>query len=60
MDGNNGVASAIPRENRLIVRNLCVDFGGFVAVDNVDLTVEPGEIRVIIGPNGAGKLRCWI
>ncbi len=43
------------RKNQLIVRGLCVNFNGFIAVDNVDLTVEPGETRVIIGPNGAGK-----
>jgi branched-chain amino acid transport system ATP-binding protein len=30
-------------------------FGKLVAVNNVSLVVEPGELRAIIGPNGAGK-----
>jgi branched-chain amino acid transport system ATP-binding protein len=34
---------------------LTKQFGGLVAVDTVDFSVEPREIRAIIGPNGAGK-----
>lgn len=30
-------------------------FGGLTAVDHVDFTLNPGEIRALIGPNGAGK-----
>ena len=36
-------------------RGLVRRFGALIAVDNVDMTVEPGEIRAVIGPNGAGK-----
>lgn len=55
MDMKNTRNDIQDRKNQLIVRGLCVSFGGFVAVDHVDLNVEPGETRVIIGPNGAGK-----
>ncbi|MFC1950122.1 ABC transporter ATP-binding protein [Chloroflexota bacterium] len=30
-------------------------FGELVAVDNMDLTIEEGELRGLIGPNGSGK-----
>lgn len=30
-------------------------YGGFYALDKVDIAVEQGEIRGLIGPNGAGK-----
>jgi branched-chain amino acid transport system ATP-binding protein len=39
----------------LEIRNLSKSFGGLEVTRNVDLTVEPGERRLIIGPNGAGK-----
>ena len=39
----------------LETKSITKKFGGFTAVDNVSLTVDPGEIRFIIGPNGAGK-----
>lgn len=32
-----------------------VSFDGFRALNNLSITVEPGEMRAIIGPNGAGK-----
>jgi len=30
-------------------------FGGLLAVRDIDLEIEPGEIRGLIGPNGSGK-----
>lgn len=39
----------------LEVRNLRRTFSGFVATDDVSLTVEKRQITAVIGPNGAGK-----
>ncbi len=39
----------------LTVTGLTKRFGGVVAVDHVDLRVEPGSLTGVIGPNGAGK-----
>jgi branched-chain amino acid transport system ATP-binding protein len=34
-------------------------FGGFVAVNGVDLKIRRGHIHALIGPNGAGKTTCF-
>ena len=39
----------------LTVENLRMQFGGLVAVDNVNFTLDEKQISAIIGPNGAGK-----
>jgi urea transport system ATP-binding protein len=39
----------------LYLDGVTVSFDGFKALNNLSLTVTPGEMRAIIGPNGAGK-----
>jgi len=45
----------LPMEPLLVTKALTRRFGGLKAVDGVDFTLMPGEIRAVIGPNGAGK-----
>ena len=39
----------------LEAKDVTKEFGGLVAVKDVDLVIEEGQIRGLIGPNGAGK-----
>jgi branched-chain amino acid transport system ATP-binding protein len=39
----------------LAIENVSRRFGSLVALSNVSMTVETGELRAVIGPNGAGK-----
>jgi branched-chain amino acid transport system ATP-binding protein len=41
--------------NVLDVRDVTKRFGGLVAVNRLDIAVQPGQIVSVIGPNGAGK-----
>lgn len=60
---NMAVRSESPRDAEpaeqhpvlLAARGLRKEFGGFVAVNNVDLDVRHARVHALIGPNGAGK-----
>jgi len=42
-------------QNVLHVENVTMQFGGVVAVNNLSMDINQGEIVALIGPNGAGK-----
>ena len=39
----------------LSLENISVSFEGFLALNDLNLSLQKGELRSVIGPNGAGK-----
>lgn len=42
------------------IQNLVIRYGKFVAVDQLNIAVQPGEIFGLLGPNGAGKTTTFL
>jgi len=52
------VSSTAPEtgpDNRIVVENLNIYYGDFLAVKDVDMVIEPRSVTALIGPSGCGK-----
>jgi iron(III) transport system ATP-binding protein len=49
------MAQANPQAARVVLEGISKRFGQTVAVENVSLIIEPGELVTLLGPSGCGK-----
>ncbi|WP_353713604.1 sugar ABC transporter ATP-binding protein [Arthrobacter sp. K5] len=47
--------STTPRDDVIIARGISKRFGGVLALDSVDVSVQRGHVHALVGENGAGK-----
>lgn len=55
MSNTNAASQSMPPSFFLEVRHLSKQFGAFTALDDVSITVLPGEFVSVLGPSGCGK-----
>ena len=55
MHAHSAVRGSIDLNFAIRINSLTKRFGGIIAVDDLSLTVAPGEVFGFLGPNGAGK-----
>jgi branched-chain amino acid transport system ATP-binding protein len=56
MTTEHTTTSTVPTDSPAVeLKSITVAFGGLLALDRVDLTVEHGDRLAVLGPNGAGK-----
>ena len=48
-------AASVSDDERIIVRDLNIYYGDFLAVQGVNMDIEPRSVTALIGPSGCGK-----